>query len=100
MSIFMDPPKDRRPLLIIVVGRQRVGKTTLLNTAVQFIRLHGGEVVVWNADKLRSAEGRRACRASRVPASASWLSAAVSRVAELRRTAAATASRNSAGGAA
>ena len=37
---------------MIVVGRQRVGKTTVLNTTIQFLRMHGGEVVVWNADKL------------------------------------------------
>ena len=52
MSEVISPAEDRRPILIIVVGRQRVGKTTLLNTTVQFIRTHGGEVVVWNADKL------------------------------------------------
>lgn len=43
---------DRRPIVMIVVGRQRVGKTTVLNTTIQFLRMHGGEVVVWNADKL------------------------------------------------
>lgn len=52
MSNATSPAEDRRPILIIVVGRQRVGKTTLLNTTVQFLRAHGGEVVVWNADKL------------------------------------------------
>lgn len=52
MSEVLSPAEDRRPVLIIVVGRQRVGKTTLLNTTVQFIRTHGGEVVVWNADML------------------------------------------------
>lgn len=52
MSDTVNPAADRRPVLIIVVGRQRVGKTTLLNTTVQFLRAHGGEVVVWNADKL------------------------------------------------
>lgn len=50
MLEVISPAEDRRPVLIIVVGRQRVGKTTLLNTTVQFIRTHGGEVVVWNAD--------------------------------------------------
>lgn len=42
----------RFPILFIVVGRQRVGKTTLLNTTVQFVRSHGGEIVVWNADMM------------------------------------------------
>ena len=52
MSVAISPAEDRRPVVIIVVGRQRVGKTTFLNTTVQFLRTHGGEVVVWNADKL------------------------------------------------
>ncbi len=52
MSEILSPADDRRPIVIVIVGRQRVGKTTVANTAVQFIRAHGGEVVVWNADKL------------------------------------------------
>lgn len=48
----VNPIADRRPLLIIVVGRQRVGKTSLLNTTVQFVRSNGGELVVWNADRM------------------------------------------------
>ncbi len=52
MSEVVTPPEDRRPVVIVVVGRQRVGKTTFLNTTVQFLRAHGGQVVVWNADKL------------------------------------------------
>lgn len=52
MSEVITPAEDRRPVVIVVVGRQRVGKTTFLNTTVQFLRTHGGEVVVWNADKL------------------------------------------------
>ncbi len=52
MSEILTPAEDRRPVVIVIVGRQRVGKTTVANTAVQFIRAHGGEVVVWNADKL------------------------------------------------
>lgn len=42
---------DRRPLLIIAVGRQRVGKTTVLNATIQFLRAHGAEVDVWNGDR-------------------------------------------------
>ena len=38
---IVTPAQDRRPVLLVVVGRQRVGKTTLLNTAVQFVRSHG-----------------------------------------------------------
>ena len=46
MAVTLNPAGDRRPLLIFVVGRQRVGKTTLLNTVVQFVRAHGGEITV------------------------------------------------------
>ena len=52
MSDAINPAEDRQPVVIVVVGRQRVGKTSFLNTTVQFLRAHGGEVVVWNADKL------------------------------------------------
>ena len=52
MSNFLSSSDDRKPILMIVVGRQRVGKTTFLNTTIQFIRVNGGNVVVWNADKL------------------------------------------------
>lgn len=52
MAVTLTPAGDRRPLLIFVVGRQRVGKTTLLNTVVQFVRAHGGDMAVWNADML------------------------------------------------
>lgn len=52
MSEVVTPAEDRRPVVIVVVGRQRVGKTTFLNTTVQFLRAHCAEVVVWNADKL------------------------------------------------
>ena len=52
MSDILIPAEDRRPVAVVIVGRQRVGKTTVANTTVQFLRAHGGEVVVWNADKL------------------------------------------------
>jgi len=45
---------DRRPVLIMAVGRQRVGKTVFLNTAVQFVRKHGAKVEIWNADTLNA----------------------------------------------
>lgn len=54
MTIALSDPNDRRPLLIIVVGRQRVGKTSFLNTTVQYVRSTGGDLVVWNADKLNT----------------------------------------------
>jgi hypothetical protein len=46
------PHSDRRPILFIGVGRQRVGKTTFLNTLVQALREQGSELVIWNADLL------------------------------------------------
>ncbi|MDE1905041.1 MAG: hypothetical protein KGH75_01140 [Rhodospirillales bacterium] len=44
-------PLDRMPILWIAMGRQRVGKTALLNTAVQYFRDAGNPVRVWNADQ-------------------------------------------------
>lgn len=43
---------DPRPILLIAAGRQRVGKTSFLNTTAQFLRAHGAEFVLWNADKM------------------------------------------------
>jgi hypothetical protein len=43
---------DRRPVLFIGVGRQRVGKTTFLNTVIQSMREQGAQFVIWNADLL------------------------------------------------
>jgi hypothetical protein len=43
---------DRRPVLFIGVGRQRVGKTTFLNTVIQAMREQGAQFVIWNADLL------------------------------------------------
>ena len=42
---------DRRPILTIAFGRQRVGKTVLLNTMAQFYRERRCPVQVWNADQ-------------------------------------------------
>jgi hypothetical protein len=44
-------PVDRSTTLWIALGRQRVGKTALLNTAVQYFRAQGNPVRVWNADQ-------------------------------------------------
>jgi hypothetical protein len=41
----------RRRLLLVALGRQRVGKTALLNTIVQYFRAQGSEIEVWNADQ-------------------------------------------------
>ena len=40
-----------RRLLLVALGRQRVGKTALLNTVVQYFRSQGSEIEVWNADQ-------------------------------------------------
>lgn len=40
----------RQPVLIIAVGRQRVGKTTLLNVTIEMFRAHGAVIEIWNAD--------------------------------------------------
>jgi hypothetical protein len=44
-------PADRMPILWIAMGRQRVGKTALLNMAVQYFRAAGNPIRVWNADQ-------------------------------------------------
>lgn len=44
-------PTSSRALLWVALGRQRVGKTTLLNTAVQYFRNQGSDIEVWNADQ-------------------------------------------------
>ena len=38
-------------VLWTALGRQRVGKTALLNTAVQYFRSRGSRIEVWNADQ-------------------------------------------------
>lgn len=40
----------RQPVLIIAVGRQRVGKTTALNVTIEIFRSRGAEIEIWNAD--------------------------------------------------
>ena len=42
---------DQRSLLWIALGRQRVGKTALLNAAVQYFRALGCHIEIWNADQ-------------------------------------------------
>ena len=53
----------RQPVLIIAVGRQRVGKTTLLNVLIEMYRGLGAEIEVWNAD-LHNRTQRRLLRSS------------------------------------
>lgn len=46
-----DHPPSQRSLLWVALGRQRVGKTALLNTAVQYFRALGSPIEIWNADQ-------------------------------------------------
>jgi hypothetical protein len=41
---------SRQPVLIVAVGRQRVGKTTLLNVLIETYRGLGAQIEVWNGD--------------------------------------------------
>ncbi|WP_158803417.1 hypothetical protein [Acidisoma sp. L85] len=52
MPVASKVASERRPILFIGVGRQRVGKTTFLNTIIQAMREQGAELVIWNADLL------------------------------------------------
>jgi hypothetical protein len=38
------------PVLVVAVGRQRVGKTTLLNALAEVYRANGAKLAIWNAD--------------------------------------------------
>ena len=42
---------ERKSVLWIALGRQRVGKTTVLNATVQYFREKGCPIEVWNADQ-------------------------------------------------
>ena len=46
-----DYRSPHKPVLWVAVGRQRVGKTTLLNMTVQYFRALGSEITIWNADQ-------------------------------------------------
>ena len=43
---------DRTPILFTAVGRQRVGKTALLNVMAQIYGAAGAEFDIWNVDLL------------------------------------------------
>ena len=42
----------RKPVIFTIIGRQRVGKTTLLNALAQTIHEQGGTPEIWNTDLL------------------------------------------------
>ena len=46
------PPQTLAPVTFLAVGRQRVGKTTLLNGLAQAVQVRGGDPEIWNADLL------------------------------------------------
>ncbi len=46
-----DYGSPQQSVLWVAVGRQRVGKTTMLNTTVQYFRALGSEIAIWNADQ-------------------------------------------------
>lgn len=41
---------QRQPILLMALGRGRVGKTVLLNAVVQYFRPKGADIRVWNID--------------------------------------------------
>ena len=45
------PKRGQRSLLLVALGRQRVGKTVMLSTTVQYFRALGCHIEVWNADQ-------------------------------------------------
>ena len=46
--------EERLPVLFMAVGRQRVGKTVLLNTVIQYVRSKGVDLEIWNADTMNA----------------------------------------------
>jgi hypothetical protein len=68
---FETQSDDRKPVLMIVVGRQRVGKTTFLNALAQYLRGHGASFEIWDADKMNGTNNMSLFhRAALQPASA------------------------------
>ena len=51
MSDVHIPDRGQRCLLLVALGRQRVGKTVTLSTIVQYFRALGCDIEVWNADQ-------------------------------------------------
>lgn len=43
---------ETQPILLIAVGRQRVGKTVVLNSLAQYYQERGADLRIWNADLL------------------------------------------------
>lgn len=51
LDAVTDGAGAQRPVVWVALGRQRVGKTVLLNAAAEFFRSRGAELEVWNADQ-------------------------------------------------
>lgn len=51
-SLVTPNPTDRAPVLFTAIGRQRVGKTALLNVMAQVYGEAGAELDIWNVDLL------------------------------------------------
>ena len=44
----------RKPVLMVVVGRQRVGKTSFLNALAQYLQERGAEFAIWDTDQMNT----------------------------------------------
>ncbi|MFT8720333.1 FAD-binding oxidoreductase [Acetobacter sp.] len=73
-------PETRLPTLYVAIGRQRVGKTTLLKLIDEVTKHQGGDIEVWNADTLNRSNsvatiGREVIQApgQSVPEQTDWL---------------------------
>ncbi|WP_034999247.1 hypothetical protein [Beijerinckia mobilis] len=52
MSLALECINERKPVLLIALGRQRVGKTVFLNTLAQYLKQKGARFEILNADLL------------------------------------------------
>lgn len=82
------------PVIITAIGRQRVGKTALLNALVQIAQMRGAELDIWNCDLLnRSHSLTTFHKAALVPPigqtkdQRSWIEARIEEQIESRRDA-------------
>jgi hypothetical protein len=50
-----DVRDTRPPVLLVAMGRQRVGKTSFLNALTEYVRARGGQPEVWNIDSQNTA---------------------------------------------
>src|SRR5271154_1516398 len=81
----------RKPVLMFVVGRQRVGKTVFLNVLAQYLRERGAESEIWDADIANASNNLSALhRGAKSPpsrdpeASKAWLESQIDHVMRTR----------------